>query len=773
MIVDLTVTDIPLGGKASGLALMARAGLPVPPAVVVPAHVTDVTSAANQIAARFDHPLAVRSSAHSEDLAGASFAGQYDTVLQVAPEPGPIAEAIAKVRSSGARVAGYHHEASEVAVLIMPMIEALAAGVAFTRDPVTGEDHVVVEAVPGLADRLVAGEETAERWIVNAVSTRRVSVDRGAVATDTASAVADLARRCELAAGTPQDIEWAWDGSALHLLQSRPITTSLQPIPIIEDDIPPGPWMWDSTHDRVPKTTLTLSMFIPSFEAGSRRLVAEYGFPIDHLAARSIGGYMHILPIPAVGRADAAPPPPPMLRLAFALVPALRVRVKRATLALSERRDQILATQWHEEIQPRIEAEIDRVMDSDLTALDAEAVGSEFRDAIRRVREVFGWNMITDTSYLLPMCDLLEFITSHDLGDIATVTKLLAGSGRSEVRRSLDHLTGLVNDAVRDVVSAGGSDSVDRLDTSAPEFAAAYRKHLRRHGARLFGFDLEGATMIEHPLTELRLIVAGNQTADPNVVSRDLADRLRSRLNSQAALQFDKLLGEARRTYPIRETGEAINTVTWGICRLIAREIGRRMVAQGSIQRVDDVLYLETEEIESWLEDPTDLASLVAIRRGQRVWARNHPPALVEDQRIPDPRSFPPPIRRLMGTLDLVVANDSAPFIPNGETDGLAASAGTHTGPVRIASSRADLDRVEPGDVLIAHLTTSTWEVVFGTIGALVTEGGGQLSHAAIVAREYALPAVVGCLGAMERFTDGQLVTVDGTAGTVTPVVVA
>jgi len=276
--------------------------------------------------------------------------------------------------------------------------------------------------------------------------------------------------------------------------------------------------------------------------------------------------------------------------------------------------------------------------------------------------------------------------------------------------------------------------------------------------------------MIEHPLTELRLIVAGIAAVDPNPVAEALAGRIRSKVGQQE--RFDHLLVEARRTYPIREIGEGINSVAWGILRLIAIEIGRRMTSVGSISRVDDVLYLEVHEIEKWLDERGDLSSLVEMRRGQRIWARIHPPVPSDGHGLPDPRGFPRPIRRIMSTLYLIVANDGASFIPDGKADGVAASAGIHTGPVRIVASEADVARVERGDVLVAPLTTSGWEIVFPTIGALVTEGGGQLSHAAIVAREYALPAVVGCEGALERFTDGQLVTVDGTIGTVTPVAI-
>jgi pyruvate,water dikinase len=134
---------------------------------------------------------------------------------------------------------------------------------------------------------------------------------------------------------------------------------------------------------------------------------------------------------------------------------------------------------------------------------------------------------------------------------------------------------------------------------------------------------------------------------------------------------------------------------------------------------------------------------------------------------VPDLKLFPPNVANVMRILNIVMAHDSRPSeLPDG-ADGVAASPGHFTGPARIVTGPHDFGRVHAGDVLIAPITTSPWEVVFPHIGALVTEGGGLLSHPAIVAREYRLPAVVGCEGAMTRFHDGQLVTVNGTTGTV------
>ena len=172
-----------------------------------------------------------------------------------------------------------------------------------------------------------------------------------------------------------------------------------------------------------------------------------------------------------------------------------------------------------------------------------------------------------------------------------------------------------------------------------------------------------------------------------------------------------------------------------------------------------------------WLNTPNDISELVAERRGKHLWATSQSPEafLGEKPALPDPSIFPPNVGRIMRVFGLVFAHDATPAELRNGADGVAASPGIHSGPVRIVFGPEDFGRVGVGDVLVAPITTSPWEVLFPHIGALVTEGGGLLSHPAIVAREYRLPAVVGFEGATALFHDGQLVTVDGTAGTVRP----
>ena len=238
-LLELTAAgDAPIGGKASGLARLAAAGFPVPPGVVVPADLPDrdLDGAAAELSGLFDGSrLAVRSSGMSEDLADASFAGQFTTLLGVEAEPAAVAAAIRQVRDSvyADHVASYHHQADiRMAVLIMPMVDATSAGVAFSRNPVTGADEIVIEAAAGLGDRLAAGEEDGERWSVADGQVTRSSDSLDALTAEQARGVAEVVGRIEAAMGTAQDVEWAIADDQLIVLQSRPITTTaVAPVP--------------------------------------------------------------------------------------------------------------------------------------------------------------------------------------------------------------------------------------------------------------------------------------------------------------------------------------------------------------------------------------------------------------------------------------------------------------------------------------------------------------------------------------------------------------
>lgn len=209
-----------IGGKAAGLARLVELGLPVPPAVVLPPGEELDDPAA--VVARLGEPLAVRSSAVGEDGVERSAAGQYETVLGVGGDE--LAAAVARVRGGTDRAAAYGLS-GPVAVVIQREVPATRAGVAFSRDPVTGDDVVFVECALGAGEAVVSGEVTPDRyWVADTVRARAAGLLR-VLRDDEARAVAALVRDAERGFGRPVDVEFCFEGRTLWLVQCRPITT--------------------------------------------------------------------------------------------------------------------------------------------------------------------------------------------------------------------------------------------------------------------------------------------------------------------------------------------------------------------------------------------------------------------------------------------------------------------------------------------------------------------------------------------------------------------
>jgi pyruvate,water dikinase len=209
------------GGKAMGLARLIALGLPVPPAVVVP--VDEPFDDTDAVVARLGEPLAVRSSAIGEDAADRSFAGQFETVLGV--NRAGLAAAVVKVRGTTARAETYG-SAGPVAVVIQQEVHATRAGVAFSRDPISGADEVFIECALGGGEAVVSGTTTPDRyWVAGNRVRARAAGSLRTLRDDEAERIAQLVRTAERGFDRPVDVEFCWDGRELWLVQCRPITT--------------------------------------------------------------------------------------------------------------------------------------------------------------------------------------------------------------------------------------------------------------------------------------------------------------------------------------------------------------------------------------------------------------------------------------------------------------------------------------------------------------------------------------------------------------------
>jgi rifampicin phosphotransferase len=210
------------------------------------------------------------------------------------------------------------------------------------------------------------------------------------------------------------------------------------------------------------------------------------------------------------------------------------------------------------------------------------------------------------------------------------------------------------------------------------------------------------------------------------------------------------------------------------LLRRVVLEIGRRLAQRGQIPSRGDVFHFEPAELPVALRDGADRRALVRRRQEERAWALAHPgPASYG----PDPGP-PPPLDDL--PVEAREANEAffwagAQVLAAGTSDtsstgvlqGIPAGPGTYRGPARIIRAESEFGKLRAGDVLVCPATSPVWSVLFPSVGALVTNAGGALSHAAIIAREFGIPAVVATANATELVRDGQIVVVDGAAGTV------
>jgi pyruvate,water dikinase len=287
--------------------------------------------------------LAVRSSGVAEDLPDTSYAGQYETVLNV--PPADLASAVrrcwASAFSDRVKAYGRTHSSGErvaLAVLIQPMVQAEAAGVAFSADPVTGDRKTaVIDAVRGLGDRLVSGEASPDQWLVRGTQVSCQAAPEGAIDATVALEVAQLARRVAALQEAPQDIEWALAGGKVVLLQARPITAlpdqPVEPVPV-SVEVPEGYWEREASHAPKPWTPMSLSVaFDKPRNQAFRRVFAEFGLLAESLEFRQIGGWEFSRLVPLGGK-DRAAPPAFLMPVFIRVVPAMRRRIANSVAAI-------------------------------------------------------------------------------------------------------------------------------------------------------------------------------------------------------------------------------------------------------------------------------------------------------------------------------------------------------------------------------------------------------------------------------------------------------
>ena len=766
--------------------------------------------------------VAVRSSATAEDLEGASFAGQQDTYLNVRGVDA-VLDAIrrcwgslwtARAMAYRARPqlrttieqAGVNMAGVSLAVVVQELVDAQAAGVMFTADPSTGRrDTVLISAAWGLGEAVVGGlvntdqltlagpdltitdRQTADKAIQTVrteTGTAEIAVPadrRRAPVLDDASAreLATLGRRIAAHIGAPQDIEWVRSTTGDQVIvQSRPITALPEPVGPVPTQwpVPDDSWYFRaSIVEQLPDplTPLFAELIEPAVVESITAIMAEVlgsgrvregdvGFP-------TINGYAYY----RYGR-------PGLTRMLKASPRAMWSAFGPHGMQPRQR--------WEEESRPAYQTVVDawtarslpELSSDELLAGVAELVraGATYYTAVQTIIPLAATSEIALTRYydafirrdgdppasaLLLGFDSEPIRAERSLWDLARWAgedaELAAWLTSTDATTVVEEL-GLGGPfALRDAASAASP------PVGAQELVDRFRQHLDAYGHAVYNLDVANPVAADDPaplVDTVRLYLSG-QGSDPYARQRRLQQKrdaatvvIRRRIDPVRRGQFDWLLRKAQAIAPIREDALADVGLAWPQLRRMLAELGRRLVATGAVDHAEDVFWCLRAEISSVVGDAAgpDLRERIEERkqtwRGQR---RATPPQLLPEGTWMDAMSSMMPATTAQQTGDVLT--------------GIGASSGRVTATARVLDGPADFARLQPGEVLVASITTPAWTSLFARAAAVVTDIGGPLSHSSIVAREYGIPAVLGTAVGTRRIVDGQQVTVDGDAGKV------
>nr|WP_249349696.1 rifamycin-inactivating phosphotransferase [Microbispora sp. H10836] len=749
---------------------------------------------------------AVRSSATAEDLPTASFAGQQDSYLNIVG-----LEAIVRhVRRCWAslfteravtyrRRNGFDHRKIRMAVVVQRMVFPDAAGVLFTADPVTSNRKIAtVEAGWGLGEAFVSGLVAADVYTVRddqvvttAVATkpRFVQASPGGGTQEvpvepqrqTQPALTDaqvvrlvlLGRRIEAHFGRPQDIEWCLTGDEFHIVQSRPITT-LFPIPATDDQDnhvyvsvghqqmmtdamkPLGLSLWQLTTPR-PMHEAGGRLFVDvapvlATSAGRARLLGTFGNsdPLVRDALQTVldRGFVRALPDEGSGPASAGDAPAP-IETDPAVVTQLIER-SQASVATLRREiqglsgpallDFILADIVELKrilFDPRSSQVIMAGMEAAWWLNDQLETWLGEKNAADALTQSVPDNITSEMG--LALLDVADAVRPH--ADVVAFLQRVVDEGR-EGDGFLDELAGL----------SGGREARD-----------AIRGYLDEYGMRCAGeIDITRTRWSEQPATLVPTILGNVKNFEPGAGKRrfeqglhesrrkeqELLTRLRALPDGEQKAEETKRMIDRVRTFAGYREYPKYGMVSryFAYKQALLREADR-LVRSGVLREREDIFFLRLEELREVVRtDDVDAELILQRREAFRSYEALTPPRVLTS----DGEAITGRYRR-----------DDA---PPGALAGLPVSAGTVEGRARVVTDMARAD-LEAGDILVTAYTDPSWTPLFVTVAGLVTEVGGLMTHGAVIAREYGLPAVVGVEQATRLIRDGQRIRVHGTDG--------
>ncbi len=808
---DVRSVDLPIaGGKAVGLGELIAAGVDVPEGFVITTHAyreavaglgaeltaaqvaeTEIPDAvASAIIEAYaalggatdsDMVVAVRSSATAEDLPGASFAGQHDTVLGVAG-PQAVLEAVRRCWASlwGERAVAYRERLATdpggvaIAVVVQRLVDADFAGVMLTADPVTGDrDVVVIDSNPGLGEAVVAGLVTPDHAVLDELGRVRhrrpgntevvitarpgggtttterdestPAADSQALDDPTLARLAVLGRQIAERSGRPMDIEWAISDGTISILQARPMT-ALPPPPrqLNRFQRQIGPVLYELVPRRPTPMELT---------AWARRVVTPLVEQLlDALAGMHLDFDDILVDRDSIVTEYVPPSPRPTRRTPPRLVHTLG----------SARRD---PSRWADDPRRTRYIEVCRELASlDLVTLPWSRLVGIPDEAAAAVSLLTGLRADFLPPTPVAMIRLRAVLAAVGLpghvGALVSHADTLTSAANKELVAIAELARGIpaVMAAAETAADSSGEQLLTMLRTvpAAAPVWSRLQDFLATYGHRETStlLMLREPTWAESPSTVgalLQVLLTQSDSPDevvdplPHVLSHPGIRRMR------LSGLVERLVTTARAGIAMREDSHFELTRLLPVVRRTVEEAGRRIAAAGWLADPEDVWFLTWPEVMALPDpagsgpgDPIDLRGSAQRRRA------------AYDELVAAP---------LIATTTLYPA--STPSRHEVLVSGIGGGGGQVTGTVRLVAGPADFGHLRAGEILVCRTTSPAWTPLFYRAAAVVVDHGGLASHAGIVARECGIPSVMGTGSATSVLVTGQRVLVDGDRGEV------
>src|SRR5215218_8415772 len=763
----------------------------------------DVAAAISLALARLGEQAAyaVRSSATAEDLPTASFAGQQDTYLNIVG-PAAILQHVSRSwaslfteRAVTYRLRnGFDHRKVHMAVVVQRMVFPHAAGVLFTADPVTGNRKVTsVEASFGLGEALVSGRVNADVFkvrdgavVAKAVGTKQLTVyalpaggtqeeaieperqEQPALTDAQVVRLAQLGRRIEAHFGRPQDIEWCLVDDGFQVVQSRPITT-LFPIPeagdgenhvyvsvghqqMMTDPMKPlGLSFWQMTTPR-PMAEAGGRLFVDVTQilaSASRDGLVETLGKSDPLIGDALQTVLDrdgfLRSVPDEGPAWAPPGAGPASVEADPAIVAKLIERSEASIAALKR-----------DIRTKSGSALLDFILANIQELKQIQFDSQSLQVIMAGMEATWW--LND--------QLQAWLGEKNAAD--TLTQSVPNNVTSEMGLALLDVADVIRPHpevvafLQQVEDEGFLEELAKL-AGGPEARDAIRAWLDRYGMRCVGeIDITRPRWSERPTTLVPVILDNIKLFEPGAGERrfeqgrqealrkeqELLERLRALPEGERKAGETKRMIDRVRTFSgYREHPKYAMVSRYFVHKQALLEEAERLVQAHVLREKEDIFYLRFQE----------LHDVVRTRQVDDQLIDRRKDAFRSYQALTPPRV-------LTSDGEVIAGAYRRDDVPTGALVGLPVSAGTIEGRARVILDMAEAD-LEAGDILVTAYTDPSWKPLFVAMTGLVTEVGGRMTHGAVIAREYGLPAVVGVVGATRLIPDGQRIRVHGTDG--------